>query len=155
MVKKIKKEPLSRPLKKKKKLEVKFLKKGSLNPCDRLEAKIRDLNETKVKILADYIEITKQVPQHLCDRLSRKVKQSNEVVDKILVTKVISQHPCSTFRRKVKELNNKVSLIKKLSQHPIDRLARKVKELNTAAKESLLTKIVPSHPRYRLSRNIK
>ena len=51
--------------------------------------KARELNDTKVKVLTDDVEITKQVPQHPRDRLAQKVRLLNEVADEILLTKVI------------------------------------------------------------------
>ena len=52
--------------------------------------KARELNDTKVKVLTDDVEITKQVLQHPRDRLAQKVTRLNEVADEILLTKVIN-----------------------------------------------------------------
>ena len=64
-----------RPLKKKKKVEVKFFKKVPLHPRYRLVRKTRESNDTKVKISTVYIEIIKQVPQHPRDRLAEEVNE--------------------------------------------------------------------------------
>ena len=60
-----------------------------MHPRNRLVRKARELNDTKVKVLTDDVEITKQVPQHPRDRLAQKVRRLNEVADEILLTKVI------------------------------------------------------------------
>ena len=75
------------PLKKKKKVEVNFLKKVRLHWRNRLARKTRELNETKVKITADDIVITTKISQHLCNQLAQKVKQLNVTANEILLTK--------------------------------------------------------------------
>ena len=50
-----------RPLKKKKKPEVYFLRKVALHPRLRLARKTRELNETKVKITTDDVVTTKKI----------------------------------------------------------------------------------------------
>ena len=102
-------EPLMSPLKKKKKLEVNFPRKVLLHRRNRLARKTRELNETKVKITADEIVMTKKISQHLCNHLAQKVKQLNETANEILLTKMIPQHPRDRLI-KVKELNDEFSL---------------------------------------------
>ena len=75
------------PLKKKKKVEVNFLKKVRLHWRNRLARKTRELKETKVKITADDIVITTKISQHLCNQLAQKVKQLNVTANEILLTK--------------------------------------------------------------------
>ena len=122
-----------RPLKKKRKVEVKFLKKVPLHPRYRSARKTRESNDKKVKISTVYTEITKQVPQHPRDRLAEEVNEwkskLNEPVDEILLTNVIPQYLRERLRRRIMELNGKISFMKKVPQHPRDRPSQKVKEL--------------------------
>lgn len=89
---KIEEEPLLRPLKKKEKLEVKFIKTVPLHPRDRVARKTKESNDIKVKKSSDNIKITKVTPQHLRDRLVRIIIELNKAADKILLTKVTPHH---------------------------------------------------------------
>ena len=53
-----------------------------------------------MKITADYVVITKTIPQHPRDRLAQKVKQLNEAANEILLTKIIPQNPRDRLEKK-------------------------------------------------------
>lgn len=58
-------------LDKKKKLEVKFLKKVPIHPHDRMVRKTKELNDIKVKISSDDLKITKVTLKNLRDRIAK------------------------------------------------------------------------------------
>ena len=117
--------------------------------------KAREINDLDVKILTDTLEIIKNVSQHPCNRLARKVKQMNEVADKILFTKTVLQHPQDRLSRKVQELNSEISFIKKVPLQPRDSCTQKVNEWKETVEETLFVQKVTSYRRDRLERKVK